>query len=750
MPFNTQYFELSDSSFEKNQQNEINEGINDGLSVDIYAKSCYDALQMREIRLGLLAGIDVSVYAKPEYDFFQMQEIRFGLESKLDVSKYAFASIPFEKMKQLRLSLAAGINLFKYRNYEAGIIRQIRLAAIDNVDIRPFLEEGYDAGQLEPIRLALLKNIDIRPYISTEFRGVALNEIYLGLEKCLDVSKYCSTEYDWRQMREIRKGLELRVDVDEYRNPLYDWGQMQEIRLGLLEGLDVSYYKSFVYTASDMKNRRKRLSEMEVVSPEKVLEDNAHLDGESPEVLELISKILGEPVTETVKDNSGDKISISVSEDEMQAYIIYSGTGEELTKDYLYSALRSRGIIFGVVSSTVDMLVNGRGFGESHIIANGKNPGQGRDGWYEFFFDTKEKNSMILPDGSVNYREYDWFVYVKQNQKLVEYHPAEFGNYGYSVTGKMLKGSKGTEQVALSGKGFYLSENKNEYFSSEDGKVTYEKEVLEVTGVLEVDEVTQATGAVDFAGSVHVKGAVGTGASIKAAGDVVVDGFVEGAVISAGGNVLLRCGSNGNNIGKITAKGNISGQFFERITLEAGGDINADYCLNCDISSDSFLRVKGSHGNIVGGVVRATLGIMAKNIGNWANVPSLLIVGVDERIRKRINMLDLEKNSSESEIRILNNAQNDFKKKYPPEIRNSMEMYIKIENAIFTKQLDLERINNERAELDDLIEKTKNVAVDILGTIYENIEVQINNISWQSRKLSGVRLKNVNGIIVSR
>lgn len=749
MPVQTQYFELSDSEFEKNQQNEINEGIREGLSVEYYAKSCYDALQMREIRLGLLSGVDVEQYASDSYDFFQMQEIRLGLEDKIDVSKYAYNNIPYDKMRQLRLSLEEGFNLFKYRNYDAGIINQIRLAAINNVDIRPFIFEGYDAGQLAPIRLALMKNINIKDYICVELRGVAINEVFLGLEKCLDVKKYCDPEYDWRQMREIRIGLEYRVDVDEYINPLYDWRQMREIRLGLQQELDVSYYKSFMYTPTEMSIRRKRLIDMEPAFPNVTRLENSDVDCESPEISELVSRILGDTEIPVISGHD-HHFSVNISEDGMQAFVNYSGDGSELTKDYIYSTLKGYGVSFGVINKTVEMLVEGRGFGQNLIIAKGKNPGFGRDGWYEFFFDLNGNSPRVLPDGSVNYREYEWFIYVQKDQKLVEYHPAECGNYGYTVNGKMLKGTRGKDLPSLSGKGFYLSEDKNIYYSAENGKLSYDQDRLEVTGVLELDEVTQSTGDIEFAGSVHVKGKVGNGVKIKAMGDVVVDGFVEGAIIDSGGNILIRSGANGGGYGFIMAKGSINGQFFERTQLIAGGEINADYILNCDVSTDNVLKINGSHGNIIGGKIRATLGVYAKNIGNWANVPTTIVVGLDESMRNKINALDAEKNGAESEIRILKNAQADFQKKYPPEIRNALQMYIKIENAIYTKELDLKRIENERTIFEDIKTATKNVVVDITGHIYENIEIHINGASWQSRVLTSIRLKNVDGKVVSR
>ena len=47
-----------------------------------------------------------------------------------------------------------------------------------------------------------------------------------------------------------------------------------------------------------------------------------------------------------------------------------------------------------------------------------------------------------------------------------------------------------------------------------------------------------------FNGSVYVRGEVGDGAVICAEKDILVDGFVEGAVLEAGGDIILRRGNN--------------------------------------------------------------------------------------------------------------------------------------------------------------------------------------------------------------
>lgn len=75
----TEWFEQFDSM----QQKHIEEGLLQGLQVELYADPRFTAKQMQEIRLGLESGIDVSEYARPDFPSSHMENIREHLERQL-------------------------------------------------------------------------------------------------------------------------------------------------------------------------------------------------------------------------------------------------------------------------------------------------------------------------------------------------------------------------------------------------------------------------------------------------------------------------------------------------------------------------------------------------------------------------------------------------------------------------------------------------------------------------------------------
>ena len=256
-----------EAGYSTEQKREIRKGIARGLDVSQYDKKEYLGEQMREIRFGLMDGVPVTFYKNPAYEAAQMKELRLGLKSNLDISAYADPEMPYLKMRTIRESMEDGLILTKeeIEQYEETVLAQIHKAHKSGVDIRPFVEEGYNALQLEQIRISLEEKLHFKQYIRKDMRGENLKEIRLGLESHLEVARYAKPEYRWRQMREIRLGMEARVDVRHYLNPLYEAAQMRQIRLGLEKGLDVKQYSSLMFTAYDMKTMRLALERGEAV-----------------------------------------------------------------------------------------------------------------------------------------------------------------------------------------------------------------------------------------------------------------------------------------------------------------------------------------------------------------------------------------------------------------------------------------------------------------------------------------------------
>lgn len=706
-----------EEGFSKDQIDEIEIGIQKGLKISYYAKKEFLAIQMHQIRLGLEENLAVGKYANPEYDWFQMGEIREGLREGLDVSKYADPGLSYEIMRQIRKGLAQGIELPYKKGWSAGILKEVRRALLAKVNIMKYIREGYKEEQLKEIRMAIENGIDIDPYISVNYNGAGIHEIVKGLESKVDVTTYAREEYNWQQMREIRLGLKGRVQTDYYSNVLFNWKQMREIRLGLEEGLPAEQYASLMYTAKEMVKKRKELSQAYAEQPS---EEN-----------EYIEQILDS------KENLD--FSINISKDEMEAVLVFNTNNRKIDRETLFLHLFKAGIIYGVDDSAVNMIGKGICTEEHLVIARGTQPEKGEDGRYEFFFRTElSKKPVVLEDGTVDYRNIDWMENVKKNQKIAYYHEAQDGKDGRTVTGKTIPFRKGKELRMLSGKGFELLEDKKTYVSAKSGMIEYLNDKIMITDLLLLDDVTISTGNIQFDGSVHVRGNVGKGVSINATKDIIVDGFVEAADLNAEGEIVLKKGCNASGQGNITCGRDLMARFLEGARIHTKGSVKINYCMNCDIYAENMIEVQGM---IAGGTSYAGGGISVMDIGNYTGIRTIVKAGQNDEFIKNEAQLNGKIYEVETELELLQRAFDDFQVKYPVEIRNTNPVYLKLEDAIYTKKTEQERLLETKESMDKQKELFEKAKVSARGTIYEGSIIEISGATWRSKTMNRVTLQ---------
>lgn len=717
--------ELKLQDFTPDQIEEIKEGLTAGVNVATYARLDFSSIQMRQIRLGLENGVDVAFYANPDFDWLQMIEIRKGLERNIDVSSYASLEIPYDKMRQLRKGLEKEIDLSPYLDMEAGIIREILKAKLAGFEIMPYIKEGYDYEQLEQIRLAYQHGEDIEPFLSLEYRAAALAEIRCGLEAGVDVSVYAKECYTWLQMREIRLGLSKHLNTSLYQNPLYSHRQMREIRLGLENGIPVESYLPLRYSVTDMREKRLKLQQ-------EMNDIERNLQVANTNIKEMLAEVAKEE----------DAFRIVVTPDDMEVYLMIRDKDRNFTEEDVLSALWSNKIRKGILRREITKAVKGIYKERSVLVACGQAPRSGKDGYYEFFFKTDvSRKPKILEDGSVDYQDIEWFETVKKGDKLAYYHPAEDGSNGYNVKGDVLPAMKGKEQGVLLGSGFQLLQDKRTYISALDGYVEQHDNKLEVSSILVVDEVSMATGNVVFTGSVYVKGNVSSRAKIQAGGDVMIDGFVEGAYIESGGDVVLRQGMNASGCGNIKAGGDVKGKFLEGVNVTAKGNIQVNYCLNCNLNAGDTIEISGYNGSLVGGVAASMKGITVQNAGNRAGVKTILKAGINEELLKQYKGIKDRLHKNGEELNVLENAKAEIEKKYPPEVCSTLEIYGKLEKAIFTEKKQRDELFEEKAAMEEELRLIDTAKIVVKGRLYEGVEVELNGKRWSSGYMMNVTIR---------
>ncbi|MBO5113974.1 MAG: DUF342 domain-containing protein [Lachnospiraceae bacterium] len=585
-----------------------------------------------------------------------------------------------------------------------GVKREFALAEQAGISLCPYFEAGYDSDQLDGIRYALEIGIKIQPYLNLQYRGACIKEIAIGLKEGLDVSNYMDLRYTWRKMREIRLGMEQNLDISRYQDPLYSYWQMREIRLGLKAGLDVSFYDNFMYTAKEMRKRRLILNNRK---------NSPDLSGNWT--------ILSEK-----------EYDLCISPDGLKAYLNWHSGKIEKTVDELEVILRNNGIVYGIDHKALEDLVKRqkKTFMLSEedcntLVARGKKPKHGKDGYYEWKFHAGRKRTPDLKeDGTIDFDSMKWFDFVKKGQILAVYHFVEPSVDGMSVFGEIIRAKTGKEKPVLCGRGFEILPDFKTYVASADGHVSLKNKELIVEELLLLDEVQNMSQPLCYDGDVYIRGNIEGPIALEVNGDLVVDGFVQGARIKCKGNLILKGGIN-NVAGqeKVYAGGRVISRFFEYVTLHAEGNVYFGTSLNSDLSTYGEMVSYGEKGCIVGGNSYSEKGFCLSNIGNSAGIPTALNLGSNEAIRSVYADLEREIMEIKEAMTKLVSARNQIIFNRKIEKNKMEEMILQINSMIEKKERELIDANQRMENVRKRDKRACQSRIIVEQKVYENVQV---------------------------
>lgn len=428
-----------------------------------------------------------------------------------------------------------------------------------------------------------------------------------------------------------------------------------------------------------------------------------------------------------------NKSKVRVSRDKTEAYLFLCppDRGERYSVSDLEEILAKNNVVAGIQRKALQRMLNENSYLQEELVAKTKMAVNGTPGNYEFLFNLEGSGKpKILEDGSVDYSSLKDVEVVQEGDEIVKYTPATKGTDGMDVYGNVLAARAGKELLPLKGKGFIVSQDKRTYKAAVTGKITYKSERLIVSNLLEIDgDVTHATGHIDFNGDVVVKGNVITGMSVRATGNITVNGHVEGSSLYAGKDIVLKNGMQGGGRGQIDCRGNVSGKFFEQTEIYARGNIQANAIMNCNIMSESEIIVSGRLGVIVGGSAHAIQGISATTIGNMSEVKMELIVGVDNDVYMKISDLEADMQPIQDEKKKIEQGivkiDSILKKQPNPDLQNKK---LQLLRAKINAESRLTKVAEKKKKYEKWIEKSEGAKLVVQKSIYRGIKLTINGV----------------------
>ena len=425
-----------------------------------------------------------------------------------------------------------------------------------------------------------------------------------------------------------------------------------------------------------------------------------------------------------------------VSQDRMLATVRFyapSLKGSRIGPEEFMRDLAFKNIVFGVRKDALDAFFKRPVYCTDITVAAGAEPRHGTDARIEYFFETDLKVKPTLnEDGSVDFFNLNTINHCNKGDVLARLYPEDKGDYGCTVYGEKIKPREVKRAAIKYGRNITLSEDRQTIVSDVDGHVALVGDKVFVSNILEIENVDNSTGNIEFEGSVKINGNVCTNFEVKAKGDIEVNGVVEGARLTAGGDIIIARGVNGMSKGELKAEGNIIAKYIENAMVTAGGYVSTESILHSEVIAGTEITVTSRKGFITGGKVAASNLIQVRNLGSSMGADTIVEVGADPTINRRLQQLQklmAEKKRVYDTIHpvlsALTQKLSQGNKLKPEQIKNFQEM-LQRENIL--KQ-EMEDCRTETEHLKESAAEAANARVEVTGEVFAGTKICIGDVS---------------------
>lgn len=424
-------------------------------------------------------------------------------------------------------------------------------------------------------------------------------------------------------------------------------------------------------------------------------------------------------------------MTISVSSDKKTAFAKWyppSNKGRLLDDEDIKSCITREGIKYGIQNTAITDFLRERCYNTDIVIANGLDAVDGKNAEIKYYFQIdRSSKPKHNEDGSVDFHQLDMISHVNKDQLIAELIPADAGIPGIDVYGNIIRPQKVVNKVLKHGKNIYVTEDGLKMYSEVAGHVELAGDKVFVSDTFEVlADVDTSTGDITYEGNVYVKGNVRTGFTVRAKGDIIVDGVVEGAELHSDGHIILKRGIQGMNRGILKAKGNVLSKFIESSTVISGGYVDTETILHSKVFAKTDVIVSGRKGLVTGGVIKAGSLIHLKTAGSTMGTSTVLEVGVDPTLVDTYRDCEVKIVSLQNEKEKIVQVLTLFKKK----VKNGEKLTVE-------RLHQLQKLSLQNTEIDKVLGPLMEQYEQLQEQMEENIngQVIVDNMAY-----SGVRI----------
>ncbi len=246
------------------------------------------------------------------------------------------------------------------------------------------------------------------------------------------------------------------------------------------------------------------------------------------------------------------------------------------------------------------------------------------------------------PDRESHY-EKSCFVFVEENQPLVQIMPPTPGQDGIDIFGKPIPRIKGRDaEIQLRKNVRYGEPDKDDseeradiIYASSYGKLNHTFKKIWIDENLEVhSEVDFSIGNINFKNNVDIFRSILDLFEVKAGKNLIIRGVVEAAQVESGEDLILKGGMAGKEKGCAICHGNLECKFITSSKVKCLGDISfAKEIMYCNLECGG--RIYSENGQLAGGSISAFKGVKVHTLGSDAGSKTILDIGINDELKTR-------------------------------------------------------------------------------------------------------------------
>ena len=433
-------------------------------------------------------------------------------------------------------------------------------------------------------------------------------------------------------------------------------------------------------------------------------------------------------------------VTVDISEGEMKAYIMVSPPGIggcDVTVESYLSFLRNNRVVYGVGDEYLRQFADRPVYKEKVAVAEGLRPVNGQDAYIQYNFETDQAKIQLREgsNGRIDFKDLNIIKNVVEKQPLAKKIAPGLGVNGRTVTGKVLPARNGRDIPLPLGKNVHMGDDGATIIADINGQVVITGGKINVEPIYTVQgDVNLKTGNIIFLGTVIINGNVEDGFSVKAAGNIEVNGTVAKAELDAEGDIIVHQGITGKNSGTVRAGRSIWARFIENAQVEAGSMVVvSDGIINSQVDAYKRIICRGKRAHIVGGRLRASEEINAKILGSpTSGTETICEVGIDPKSKMQMESLveskaEMEKQLEEIQLNLQTLINIKKQRKSLPEDKEAYLRELMDKRQVLIS--DLQKNNEENGNIQELLNGIKTRGrVSASSKVYPGVKVIIRDV----------------------